>query len=193
MIFGPGHEQSLLPGSSSFLTGQTFHVKISSSLGRGWDGWMASPTRWTWVWASSGSWWWTGKPGMLQSMGLQGVGHDWATELNWPLIWVRKETQRTSCRKTVSLVTWLKSSLLLPLAHQNGTFSYLFLPETWNCRVEDHPELPQQLPTQTSQLNFYISLWEPVNKELTAIKSRCLTGALFTESTDGFMFVCLFF
>ena len=50
---------------------------------RGWEGWMASPTRWTWVWASSGSWWWTGKTGMLQSMGLQRVGHDWATELNW--------------------------------------------------------------------------------------------------------------
>ena len=38
---------------------------------------------WTWVWVSSGSWWWTGKPGMLQSMGSQRVGHDWATELNW--------------------------------------------------------------------------------------------------------------
>ena len=50
---------------------------------RGWDGWMASPTQWTWVWASSGSWWWTGRPGMLQSMGSQRVGHDWATELNW--------------------------------------------------------------------------------------------------------------
>ena len=50
---------------------------------RGWDGWMASPTQWTWVWASSWSWWWTGKPGMLQSMGLQRVRHDWATELNW--------------------------------------------------------------------------------------------------------------
>ena len=49
---------------------------------RGWDGWMASLTRWTWVWASSGSWWRTGKPGMLQSMGLQKVGHDWVTELN---------------------------------------------------------------------------------------------------------------
>ena len=51
----------------------------------GWDGWMALPTQWTWVWASSGSWWWTGKPVMLQSMGLQRVGHDWATELNWVL------------------------------------------------------------------------------------------------------------
>ena len=50
---------------------------------RGWDGWMASPTWWTWIWASSGSWWWTGKPAMLQSMGSQRVGHDWATELNW--------------------------------------------------------------------------------------------------------------
>ena len=47
------------------------------------DGWMASLTRWTWVWASSGSCWWTGKPGMLQSMGLQRVGHNWVTELNW--------------------------------------------------------------------------------------------------------------
>ena len=50
---------------------------------RGWDGWMASLTRWTWSWASSTSWWWTGRPGVLQSMKLQRVGHDWATELNW--------------------------------------------------------------------------------------------------------------
>ena len=49
---------------------------------RGWDGWMASPTQWTWVWANSGSRWWTGKPGVLQSVGLQRVGHDWVTELN---------------------------------------------------------------------------------------------------------------
>ena len=48
---------------------------------RGWDGWMASPTRWTWVWVSSRSWWWTGKPGVLQSMGSQRAGHDWVTEL----------------------------------------------------------------------------------------------------------------
>ena len=52
---------------------------------RGWDGWMASPTRWTWVWVNSSSWWWTGRPGVLRFVGLQRVGHDWATELNW--IW----------------------------------------------------------------------------------------------------------
>ena len=50
---------------------------------RGWDGWMASPTWWTWVWVNSGSWWWTGRPGVLQSMGSQRVRHDWVTELNW--------------------------------------------------------------------------------------------------------------
>ena len=50
---------------------------------RGWDGWMASPTWWTWVWVNSGSWWWTGRPGILRFMGSQRVGHDWATELNW--------------------------------------------------------------------------------------------------------------
>ena len=50
---------------------------------RGWDGWMASLTQWTWVWASSRSWWWTGKPALLQSMGLQRVEHDWGFELNW--------------------------------------------------------------------------------------------------------------
>ena len=51
--------------------------------GRGSDGWMASPTQWTWVWASYGGWWWTGKSGVLQSMWLWRVGHDWVTELNW--------------------------------------------------------------------------------------------------------------
>ena len=50
---------------------------------RGWDGWMASPTRWMWVWVNSGSWWWTGRPGVLWFMGSQRVGHDWATDLIW--------------------------------------------------------------------------------------------------------------
>ena len=49
---------------------------------RGRDSWMASPTQWTWVWVNSGSWWWTGRPGVLKSMGLQRFGHDWATEQN---------------------------------------------------------------------------------------------------------------
>ena len=52
---------------------------------------MASQTRWTWVWVNSGRWWWTGRPGVLQFMGSQRVGHDWATELNWTetVIWLK--------------------------------------------------------------------------------------------------------
>ena len=49
---------------------------------RGWGGWMASLTQWTWVWLNSRSWQWTGRPGMLQSVVLLGVGYDWVTELN---------------------------------------------------------------------------------------------------------------
>ena len=48
---------------------------------RGWDGWMASPPWWTWVWVNSGSWWWTGRPGMVRFMGSQRVAQDWVTEL----------------------------------------------------------------------------------------------------------------
>ena len=59
---------------------------------RGWDAWMASPTWWTWIWESSRSWWWIGKPGVLQSLGSQIVGHDWVTELK--KIW----GQATWCR-----------------------------------------------------------------------------------------------
>ena len=50
---------------------------------RGWDGWMESPTQWTWVWVNSRSWWWTRRPGVLHFMESQRVGHNWATELKW--------------------------------------------------------------------------------------------------------------
>ena len=76
---------SRMSGSRSLITSlwlsgswRSFFVQF-----RGWDGWMASPTQWTWVWVKSGSWWWTGRPGKLQFMGSQRVGHDWETELNW--------------------------------------------------------------------------------------------------------------
>ena len=59
---------------------------------RGWDGWMVSLTQWTWVWVNSGNWWWTGRTGVLQSMGSQRVGHDWATELN-----LKKLEPETAC------------------------------------------------------------------------------------------------
>ena len=67
---------------------------------RGWDGWMPSLTRWTWVWVNSGSWWWTGRPGVLKFMRSQRVRHDWATELtNWllPLLAGSRLLARTIC------------------------------------------------------------------------------------------------
>ena len=60
---------------------------------RGWDGWMASLTRWTWVWVNSGSWCWTGRPGVLRFMGSQGVAHDWATELNRHLLFKKRKVK----------------------------------------------------------------------------------------------------
>ena len=69
-------------------------LKAGEEDDRGWDGWIASPTQSTWVWVNSGSWWWTGRPGVLQSMGLQTVRHDWATELNWRFLYFTQNGQR---------------------------------------------------------------------------------------------------
>ena len=78
------------PHAKSWLIGKDFDAERDwgqeEKGDRGWDGWMASPTRWTWVWVNSRSWWWTGRPGVLWFMGSQRVGYDLATELNWMLI-----------------------------------------------------------------------------------------------------------
>ena len=90
---------------------------------RRWDGWMASVTQWTWVWVSSRSWWWTGRPGMLQSMGSQRVGHDWATELNWIKIthssvlawkipWIKERGRLQSMGfKELDIIEWLSTQV----------------------------------------------------------------------------------
>ena len=64
----------------------------------GWDGWMVSPTQWTWVWVDSRSWWWTGRPSVVRFMGSQRVRHDWVNELNWtePVIY------KSSCQSSSS-------------------------------------------------------------------------------------------
>ena len=84
---------------------------------RGWDGWMVSPTQWTWVWVNSGSWWWTERPGVLQSMGLQRVGHDWATEMNWA---VTPSSRGSSQPRDQTQVSHIASS-----------FTKLFIPKNW--------------------------------------------------------------
>ena len=71
---------------------------------RGWDGWMASPTQWTWVWVNSGSWWWTGRPGVLRFVGSQRVGHDWVIELNWTLKAIDFKKSRLPCIMWVGLI-----------------------------------------------------------------------------------------
>ena len=99
---------------------------------RGWDGLMASSTRWTWVWGGSGSWWWSGKPGMLQSMGSQRVRHDRATELNW----TEPDPETLTQVKTPPRVPplWGACLLILPiLLRSHLWFSY------HNCPSHNHP------------------------------------------------------
>ena len=74
---------------------------------RGWDGWMASLTQWTWVWVNFGSWWWTGRPGVLWFMGSQRVGHDWATELNW----IKLNTSHEVGTTIITYYRWGKKGL----------------------------------------------------------------------------------
>ena len=80
LILCPPHAKSWLIGKDPDA-GQDWRQEEKGTTG--WDGWMASPTQWTWVWVNSRSWWWTGRPGLLRSMGSQRVGHDWVTEQNW--------------------------------------------------------------------------------------------------------------
>ena len=81
---------------------------------RGWDGWMASLTWYTWVWVDSGSWLWTGRPSLLQSMGSQRVRHDWVTELNWtddpsiPLLGIYLKKIKTVIQKDICILCSLR-------------------------------------------------------------------------------------
>ena len=105
----------------------------------GWDGWMASLTRWTWIWVNSGSWWWTGRPGVLWFMGSQAIGHDWVTELNWTepgtsLGILSKKfglfSPRASLKKSV-----IQFSLVLTCLY---SFSCQCLPQISPCLFEIH-------------------------------------------------------
>ena len=114
---------------------------------RGWDGWMASPTQWTWVCVNSGCWWWTGRPGVLQSMGLQRAKHDWVTDwTNWTwhiflsfafVVYSTTQTYKSItswCSAPVSpsfitiyhihVITWIWSVLLVTIT----TFCLFWLP-----------------------------------------------------------------
>ena len=106
------------PDVKNWLIGKDLMLgKIEGRRGegenRGWDGWMAWPTQWTWVWASSRSWWWTGKSDVLQSMRSQRVGCNWVTELNWAfLIPPVMNSQYMSSKPLFLWENWSRSKLL---------------------------------------------------------------------------------
>ena len=103
---------------------------------------MASPTWWTWVWVDFGSWWWTGRPGVLWFMGSQRVGHDWATELNWTEVYKCVLPLNSILLVTPSLICWLtvsvSDSALLSqscpvlLSHKHGSTSVYILYFSWH-------------------------------------------------------------
>ena len=125
------------PHSKSWLTGKDSDAGRDWGAGgegddRGWDGWMASLTRWTWVSVNSGSWWWTGRPGVLRFTGLQRVGHDWATDLIWWYIYPfsvliylclkRNPTKVGEKVKTKTKTTTTKTGLLFCFSSFSGIF-----------------------------------------------------------------------
>ena len=104
-------------------------LKAGDGDDRGWDSWMASPTQSTWVWVNSGSWWWTGRPGMLQFMGLQSQ-NDWVTELNWTYL-MRLFSSSVSAIRVVSsaylrLLIFLPAILILACVSSSPVFPMIY-------------------------------------------------------------------
>ena len=136
---------------------------------RGWDGWMASPTWWTWVWVNSGSWWWTERPGVLWVMGSQRVGNDWATELNWTFTtWVLAAQSQNSGLWYFCLIPGLTFAFITNQNHQENLWKCkLLLPIP---RVSDSVSLEcgpkicisNKLPGDPDPAGLEIPLWEPV-------------------------------
>ena len=81
---------------------------------------MAPPAGWTWVWADSGSWWWTGRPGVLWFLGSQRVGHDWETELNW----TDMATHSSILAWKIPWTVW--PTVLQRVGHNWATFTFTF-------------------------------------------------------------------
>ena len=142
-----------LPHAKSWLTGK------DPDAGRDWGqeekgttedemaGWHASPTRWTWVWVNSGSWGWTGRPGVLQFMGSQRGGHDWATEVNW-----------TELKSRASLVAQMVKRLPA-------------MQETWARSLGQEDPLEKEMAAHSSTLAWKIP-WTEEPSRLQSIGSQ---------------------
>ena len=137
---------------------------------RGWDGWMASPTQWTRVWVNSENWWWTRRPGVLQSMGSQRVRHDWQAELNWTeplrrawkvprIIWIRVHlaplSTRAFCLFLGDTEEWAQhgdQSFLIALT--GGNYSLHPITSTWQSFI----------PNKTVPWHLWRSMWRSRGK-----------------------------
>ena len=106
---------------------------------RGWDGWMASPTRWMWVWVNSRSSWWTGRPGVLRFIGSQRVGHTWVTELNWT------DTHLKSCHIGIIINSTVPITVLMIKIQSLGQVTQLLTSSDDDWRRQWHPT-PVLLP-----------------------------------------------
>ena len=109
---------------------------------KGWDGWMASPTWWTWVWASSRSWWWTGKAGVLQSMGSQRVGHNWVIRTSFSskmtgLFYLLTFKNNILLKSSFERTLWF-----WPLCPQTRSLPFLCPPSSAVASVAHSPEAP---------------------------------------------------
>ena len=145
---------------------------------RGWDGWMASLTRWTWVWVNSRGCWWTGRPGVLWFLGSQRVGHDWVTELNWT------ELNWCSCAiylpvqfnyACVRLSGWLTCN---PREKTLSTRLQCFYLWFQSCKLHSFPKLRQRilvrwLHTFVIYLNWLVKFCIPF------LMSKCVSFSFF--------------
>ena len=131
---------------------------------REWDGWMASLTRWTWVWVNSGSLWWTERPGMLRFMGSQRVGQDWATELNWKsyqasflttVIWREKSTTKEGwknqiCRDETTCYWTIISSMknlknkIKSIKNKRERWTWYDIMYVWNLKYDTNESIKEK-------------------------------------------------
>ena len=122
---------------------------------------MASLTRWTWVWVNSGSWWWTGRPGMLRFMGLQRVGHDWETDLNWTelnIFFKIDQYYKIVANSTLKTMTYKKMKLVFSKALISFLpWFYVMSPSSWT------PSLPPSFPLQSFSLSQSTDCGFPVS------------------------------
>ena len=151
-----------------------WHLQGGEGDDREWDSWIASPTQWTWVWVNSGSWWWTGRPGVLQFMGSQRVRHNWATELNW-----------TECILKGDYKSYKVEDLIVhPLLSLLSCSSMSNLPVTpWTAALQT--PLSMGFPRQEN----WSGLLSPSSRDLPnrgiEPKSPALAGRFFTTEPPG--------